>query len=1056
MKRLDSVAILASAGSGKTFALTTRYLALLLSGVAPERILAVTFTRAAAGEILDRLFKRLCDASASDDAARVLESQLRENDSVPVPVLNAAACRRALRALVSVIDRLGVGTIDGFFARMAGAMALDLDLPPGWRIADEDEVQRLKSRAVEEIVEGAGTEETLRLVRLLHGGMYSARVFDAVLGSVDAAYSAYLDADARAWEEIGPLTEPLDEEALRTAVANLRGVRLPTNADGTTAHGQWKKAHGSKVTSAEHGEWDVFLGGGVPGAIGDGKTAYYNKPIDDEVRGAYEPLIAHARAVLVSRLRDKNLATRDALARFDAAYSGVRRRMGVSTFDDVPRALVRAEVAGDLEHVYYALDGRIDHALIDEFQDTSVAQFRLLRPLMDEMAQDDSGARSLLCVGDVKQSLYQWRNAEPELLPSLLSEWETMTERPLDVSRRSSPEIIDAVNAVFGSLTNNPALIATDEGAAAAAAWQGRFHEHRTVIKEPGIARLLVTPGPADGSEHMERAARHIADLAARFPGESVGVLFPKWKRVARLLARLRELGVDAVVEAGAGVSDSPAVAAVLSLMELADHPGNSASEFHVAASPLGSAVGLTVAVGFGRADGVAAGVRRELLERGYGPTIARWAGLVRGSCSARDAERLVRLVELAERFDGGAGGRPSEFVAFVGSARSAETSDAQVRLMTVHGSKGLQFTSVVLADLDGTIKPRPPGVVVERASALAPVAAVSRYASDLVRAGHPRLEAMHTGRFARLIGEWLSVLYVAMTRAERRLDVLISPREMNGDWPKTFAGLLHWALAPDAERNAGETLWQHGEDRAAMKGSGASRAKVGVPGVDEHKGPIALGAASGKTTRSAALAPSRAGEERPATIAEALVARAPASSAAMARGTLVHAWMEGIDWLDRALTVDRVREVSERSGVAWDEGRAALAAELVRAVGSGPVADLLSKHGAAERAPPGAELSLYRERALAARVAIGSGQRLVIGRIDRMVVARSGGRVVGVEIVDYKTDGWAGTDAEVGRSYGPQLRAYRAAVAALYAVPAGAVRCGVALVMLGRVVWVG
>ena len=199
MTRLESVAILASAGSGKTFALTSRFLALVLSGVAPERILAVTFTRAAASEILDRLLKRLCEASRGDREASKLEALLRANDSVPVPRLTAATCRDALRRLVGAIDRLGVGTIDSFFSRLAGAMSLDLDLPPGWTIADEEEDQRLRSLAVEEIVENLDHEETLRRVRLLHRGMYSARVFSAVLDSVSSSYVPFLDADARAW-----------------------------------------------------------------------------------------------------------------------------------------------------------------------------------------------------------------------------------------------------------------------------------------------------------------------------------------------------------------------------------------------------------------------------------------------------------------------------------------------------------------------------------------------------------------------------------------------------------------------------------------------------------------------------------------------------------------------------------------------------------------------------------------------------------------------------------------------------------------------------------------
>ncbi len=1053
MTRLESCAILASAGSGKTFALTTRYLALMLAGVAPERILAVTFTRAAAGEILDRLLKRLCEAGESESAAAALETQLRENDTVPVARLTAGRCRGALRGLVSAIDRLGVGTIDGFFARLAGAMMLDLDLAAGWRIAEDDEDARLRARAVEEVVESTDSEETVRLVRLLHGGMYSSRVFGAVLGAVGAAHAAYLQSEPGAWEEIGPLSEPLGEGALRAAVGALRALGLARNADGKTIDARWQKAHATAIERAAAADWDGFFDAGIAEAVGTGKADFAGKPIPDAVRAAYEPLLTHGRAVLVARLRDRNIATREALARFDAAYQRLKRATGVSTFDDVPRALVRAKVAGALERVYYALDGRLDHALIDEFQDTSVVQFGLLKPMMDEMAQDDSGARSLLCVGDVKQSIYRWRGAEPELLPAVLAEWESVRPKPLDKSRRSSPEIIEAVNAVFGSLRENPALAATAEGATAGGAWAGQFHAHCTAVKEPGFAQLRVTPGAADGCEHLEQSARHIAGLARGAQGASIGVLFPTWARMGWMLARLRGLGVDAVIEGGSGVADSPAVAAVLSLMRLADHPGNTATAFHVATSPLGAVVGLSWPPG-GRVDEIGASLRRELAERGYAPTVAGWAAALAPECSARDAERLGRLVELAERFDAGAGGRPSEFASFAVSATSAEASEAQVRLLTVHRSKGLQFACVVLADLDGSILARPPGIVVERASPLAPVTAVTRYAAGHVRAGHPRLEAMHAASAARMIGESLSVLYVAMTRAERRLDVLLSPREGGENWPRTFGGLIHWALARDTARTPGAVLWARGAEVAAPEARPAARGagERGMAGAGGGAAPITLGPPSGRITRASALAPSRIAEVRPRTIGEALAEGAP--GALRDRGTLVHAWMESVEWVERVPSVEELRGVTERAGLAWSEEAGTLAERVRGVLRDALVRDLLDRGGASERWGRGAEVEAIRERPIAARGG-GDESRVVVGRIDRLVLVREAGRLCGAEIIDFKTGEESGDNDAVVAWYGPQLRAYHGAVAAMYGLEAARVRCAVALVPQGRVVWV-
>ena len=1058
MTRLESVAILASAGSGKTFALTSRFLALVLSGVAPERILAVTFTRAAASEILDRLLKRLCEASRGDREASKLEALLRANDSVPVPRLTAATCRDALRRLVGAIDRLGVGTIDSFFSRLAGAMSLDLDLPPGWTIADEEEDQRLRSLAVEEIVENLDHEETLRRVRLLHRGMYSARVFSAVLDSVSSSYVPFLDADARAWEEVAPLTEPLGPRAVRDAIDRLLRFPIPMNADGRTTSKPWTKARAGNAADADGGRWDAFIAKGLACAVAEGKASFSRQVITDEVREAYTPLIAHARATMVSRLRDQNLATRDTLAHFHGAYAGLRRRLGLCTFDDVPRALLAADAAGDLEHVYFSLDARIEHALIDEFQDTSLTQFRLLEPLLNEIVSDDSGGRSLLCVGDVKQSLYQWRQAEPELLASLSTRWSVIRERPLDVSRRSSPEIIETVNATFGALAGNPAM-ATPDGERAATDWGARFHAHATVVESPGFASLAVSPDPGDddpGRVHTDYAAHHIAALTRAFPGDTVGVLLPTHKRIPRLLARLRAMEVDAVVESGAGVADSPAVAAVLSLLELADFPGNSAAAFHVATSPLGEVVGLRHPVAPRSADDTAAAVRRELLERGYAQTIGRWAGAIRGACDARDIERLSRLIELAERHDAAAGLRPSEFVAFASAARLAETTSAQVRLLTVHGSKGLQFARVVLPDLEDTLRPRqPPGVIVERRSALDPITAVSRYASEEVRAGHARLEEMHLRQFARLIGERLSVLYVAMTRAQQRLDMLLRPHTLKDAWPRTFAGLLHGSLAPGEARAPGAVLWSSGKDDLAAPKLPSTPPRARVPFAAPVVDRIAFAPGQGRPTRTPALSPSRAGAARPRTIAEALEPAAPPAS--RARGVLVHEWLEHIEWLDTPLTVEQLRDISQRAGIAWDERAAATAKELVASIRTTACSQLLSRGGAAARAPAGTELAVHLERSVAVRATLPADPhpRLIVGRLDRLVIGRSGGRPVYAEIVDYKTETGSGNDELVSRAYAPQLHAYRAGIASQYGIPPDDVRCCIALVLQGRAVWI-
>ena len=136
------VVIRASAGTGKTFQLTNRFLALALAGVPLDTILATTFTRKAAGEILDRVLLRLAEAAAEK---RVCVELGRH---IGMPHLDTAACGRLLSAMIHKLHRLRVNTLDSFFIQIARACSFELDLPSGWQIVDPVDDRRLRNIAV--------------------------------------------------------------------------------------------------------------------------------------------------------------------------------------------------------------------------------------------------------------------------------------------------------------------------------------------------------------------------------------------------------------------------------------------------------------------------------------------------------------------------------------------------------------------------------------------------------------------------------------------------------------------------------------------------------------------------------------------------------------------------------------------------------------------------------------------------------------------------------------------------------------------------------------------
>ena len=147
--------LLASAGTGKTYRLTNKFLGLLFAGIEPERILATTFTRKAAGEILDRVLERLVEALETKKGLEELRRALGLDE------LHAADCRALLIQLTRQLDQLHVRTIDSFFSQLVRLFALELELPPNWTISDDRQDAGLRSEVVQDVLDAVEDAEMI-------------------------------------------------------------------------------------------------------------------------------------------------------------------------------------------------------------------------------------------------------------------------------------------------------------------------------------------------------------------------------------------------------------------------------------------------------------------------------------------------------------------------------------------------------------------------------------------------------------------------------------------------------------------------------------------------------------------------------------------------------------------------------------------------------------------------------------------------------------------------------------------------------------------------------
>lgn len=1042
-KRAEAVThelILASAGSGKTFTIATRFIALLCDGAPPEAVFASTFTRKAAGEIAQRILGMLANAALSDRAARELATHTKR------PKLTRERCLELLRGLLASLHRLNISTLDSFFVRVAGSFALELGMGLKWTISDDVADVQLRSEAIESLLRETDAAQLVHLIRRIDRGSASRSIHDRLMDLVASFHGVYeqtaanADGGREAWHWITPPDQSvLTPQEVGELVERIAGTECPRTKDGRPS-ARWDSALRDLVSCARSGNWFSFIANKLVAKVIAGEPQYDRKDIDAALVACIEPLIEHARIEVLRALAEQTQAIHELLRRYDAEYRRLQRERGRFRFNDLTMLL-----AGDADepalaarqNVYYRLDSRIAHVLLDEFQDTSLSQWQALEPVVDEVLSNRQ-ERAALIVADPKQSIYGWRGGEPSLVQAVGDRYE-LQSRPLQKSYRTSQQVLDGVNAVFGDLAGN-AVFHRPCDQETAARWAEAFTEHEAAKPElPGYVRICAAPDKDNVLQHAAAVVKQVAEAA---PSCDVGVLVRTNTAVRTLVDELRRVhGVAASEEGGNPLTDSPAVVAVTSLLRMADHPGDTVSRFHVACGPLGKVLNFTDHGSERAACALAHEVRRSLIVHGYGPTLYRWTELLAPHVDDRDLNRLMQLVELGCRYEQQAALRPGAFVRLIEATRVEDPSASRIRVMTVHQSKGLEFDIVVLAELDGTMgQGRASDLMVYRDEPTGPVTRVTPYVGETVRSILPQLEPVWEQHRARQMIDDLGVLYVAMTRPRYALHAVIKPTSSSekAQTPGVNASnLLRHALCDGAPAVSGagdECCYESGDrdwySRMPRRSEQAAGPAPQVVAADLLK-PV--------TDRNRAL-PRRtpSGHENRGVVQLDRVLSLDHSGRTF--GSAIHRMFQHVQWLDEM-------EPDEAALLAA-AGDGGLVAQFRAMLGRPAVRQTLSRCDY----PGAAHVELHNEHPFMHR---DNGQ-IMRGSIDRLVITHDADnqRAVAAHVVDFKTDrvaenGPAALDALVAH-YEAQMGAYRRAVAAAHHLDPAAVRVTLLFVNAG------
>ncbi|THD58452.1 double-strand break repair helicase AddA [Phenylobacterium sp.] len=481
-----SAFVTANAGSGKTKTLIDRVARLLLAGVDPEKVLCVTYTKAAAAEMQRRLFGRLGDWSVMDDVT--LTGRLAELEGARERAGRDLSRARALFArALETPGGLKIQTIHAFCEKLLRRFPLEAGVSPGFRVMDDAQAAVIADGARKAVARHALTGEGMvaqayaRFSVALDFGAFQTMFLGfearrAALGAFFEAQGGLAGAQAWVWDACGvpPGLGPEDFEA--EALTELDRSLWREAAQVLSAGGVNDQKCAAKL-AAVAGDPDAALaqaldalftekGEGAPAAWVaktsglNGRDALRQALLDEQDR------LAIAR----ERIRGARVAadTLDALALAQAyltAYGLEKASAGALDFADLierTKALLASRPAA--AWVLFKLDGGIDHILVDEAQDTAPDQWDIVRALTGEFfagsgvgREDRLLPRTLFVVGDDKQSIYSFQGADPARLNAETGRYlaeiaaAELAGRavPLTASWRSAVDVLAYVDAVF-------------------------------------------------------------------------------------------------------------------------------------------------------------------------------------------------------------------------------------------------------------------------------------------------------------------------------------------------------------------------------------------------------------------------------------------------------------------------------------------------------------------------------------------------------------------------------------------------------------------------------
>ena len=1101
----------ASAGTGKTKVLTDRVLSLLLSGTAPERILCLTFTKAAAAEMANRIAAELESWATVDDAG--LQKKLRDLAGAYPSEDRRRTARRLFARVLDTPGAMKIQTIHAFCQSLLKRFPLEAQVAPHSEVLDERSAAELLVQARELVLDRARSGNDATLAQSLAEVTRHLREneFDELMRALTAE-RARLQQLLDRYGGVEPLVSAVYQLLHADPATTAENLRI-AGCDDSAVNLLWLRQAADAMASGSSSDCKSgailarWLAAAPPERAamideyakvffktsGEIKDKFVTNDLARAVPGIVETLQAeaerladlldHCNAAAVAQATAALLRLGDEMLETYDAHKGARAVLDYEDLVLATRRLLRRP--GIAPWVLFKLDGGLDHILIDEAQDTNREQWDIVAAIAAEFFAGEGArpeVRTVFAVGDPKQSIFSFQRADPAAFEAMKRhfrdradaarrERDNWDEVPLNISFRSTDAVLDVVNAVF-------AQPAAQDGLLIGSAWPR--HEPSRVGQAGSVelwppAEPAPVAVPAPWTPPVERRAgdsprRRLARLVAQRietmirsqellpsrnrpvrPGDFLILVRRRDALVEELVRELKQRRIDVAGVDRMVLTEQLAVMDLMALGRFLLLPDDDLTLATVLKSPfVGLAEDELFDLANPRRDRLWAELRNraeerpafarahaflaELLARAdFAPPFEFYAELLgrRGGRRALlerlgpdAADAIDEFLNLALAFERSHAPSLQGFLHWLGSGTVEvkrdldQDSGDQVRIMTVHGAKGLQAPIVFLPDTMQV--PRHTARLLwlddgagERLPLWAPRTSFDDTRTGRARALQQEAEAQEQHR----------LLYVALTRAEDRLYICGWRGRQNapdGCWYHLVRDGLATLAAPlafdcTAELGGGGwagTGYRYVTAQQAEPASAAGRQR-GMPPVE-----MALPAWLDRAPRpeppgARPLTPSRpAGIEPPV--------RPPVGAddgLRFRRGLLIHRLLELLPELPAERRLEACRRFLARPLHGLDAAaQAEIAVETLRILDDPVFAPLFG---------PGSRAEVR----VAGEIIGRRGNEILSGQIDRLVVTADA-----VMIIDYKTNRPPpAAEADVAELYLRQMAAYRAALARIY-----------------------